>query len=151
MVRPEGWCWLYLPKSIRKAKWQQEERVEWHNDYGIVEAVPMLIVTWSILIPWLGPMVVICSQLFAAIIVVHCGYKPLLSWLIDKRVSEDRCGGCKYTLIAIPIEPDGRRVCPECGAAWGARGGASTIHRCLSPRRLATDSPSRTRPTPTTS
>jgi hypothetical protein len=29
-----------------------------------------------------------------------------------------RCGGCAYRLDEILPEPDGCRVCPECGAAW---------------------------------
>ncbi len=29
-----------------------------------------------------------------------------------------RCGGCAYRLDEIMPEPDGCRVCPECGAAW---------------------------------
>jgi hypothetical protein len=28
------------------------------------------------------------------------------------------CVCCDYHLAAVPPEPDGCRVCPECGAAW---------------------------------
>lgn len=28
------------------------------------------------------------------------------------------CGGCNYPLVKLPVERDGCRVCPECGAAW---------------------------------
>ena len=116
-VRPEGWSWLYLPKPIRKGEWGKE-RVAWHNDYGLLAAVPAIIVSWSLLIPWLGPLAVVLAQLCAAIVAAHCGYKPLLGWLRDKRISEGRCGGCKYALNGIDPEPDVCTVCPECGAAW---------------------------------
>lgn len=29
-----------------------------------------------------------------------------------------RCGGCGYDLAEVDEEPDGCRVCPECGTAW---------------------------------
>lgn len=31
-----------------------------------------------------------------------------------------RCAVCGYALEGLNIEPDGCRVCPECGAAWRA-------------------------------
>lgn len=29
-----------------------------------------------------------------------------------------RCGACGYDLAKVKTEPDGCRVCPECGTAW---------------------------------
>lgn len=46
--------------------------------------------------------------------------------IIDAFLFEGRCPGCGYVLDGTQIEPDGCRVCPECGAAWKAeRIGAS--------------------------
>jgi len=37
---------------------------------------------------------------------------------VDKRAETGDCGACGYGLAEIPAEPDGCKVCPECGAAW---------------------------------
>ena len=33
------------------------------------------------------------------------------------------CGACVHDMTGIPVEQDGYRVCPECGAAWRWDGG----------------------------
>lgn len=36
------------------------------------------------------------------------------------RNQADSCKACGYNLSGLAVEPDGCRVCPECGAAWWA-------------------------------
>jgi hypothetical protein len=38
--------------------------------------------------------------------------------VVEALLSERRCASCVYDLSTISPEPDGCRVCPECGAAW---------------------------------
>lgn len=38
--------------------------------------------------------------------------------VVDVMKKHQRCGSCGYTLVGVPEEADGCRVCPECGAAW---------------------------------
>jgi hypothetical protein len=50
--------------------------------------------------------------------------RPRDPW-IDQQVVEEclganLCPACAYPLASAPVEPDGCRVCPECGAAWRA-------------------------------
>ncbi|MBI1189270.1 MAG: hypothetical protein GC200_01125 [Tepidisphaera sp.] len=42
------------------------------------------------------------------------GSGRLVAWL----AASNRCGACAYPLVDVPIEPDGVRLCPECGCAW---------------------------------
>lgn len=41
----------------------------------------------------------------------------------SKKVDTPRCLGCRYDLSGLNIEPDGCRVCPECGGAWRVASG----------------------------
>lgn len=52
--------------------------------------------------------------------------KRIAPRIIDAFLFEGRCPGCGYVMDGMQTEPDGCRVCPECGAAWKAeRIGAS--------------------------
>lgn len=50
----------------------------------------------------------------------------LLLWFVGYlRVRRSRarrrpghCAACNYSLLGLAREPDGCRICPECGAAW---------------------------------
>lgn len=44
------------------------------------------------------------------------------------------CPSCGYALSAIPPEPDGCSVCPECGAAWRRAALGSTRRERARPR-----------------
>ncbi len=37
------------------------------------------------------------------------------------------CPSCGYKLTALPIDPDGCTICPECGAAWRLGGGGAAL------------------------
>ncbi|MEO0482380.1 MAG: hypothetical protein AAF138_02030 [Planctomycetota bacterium] len=41
---------------------------------------------------------------------------------VEKRAEAGDCGACGYSLAEIPVQSDGCKVCPECGAAWKAGG-----------------------------
>ncbi|MEX2219226.1 MAG: hypothetical protein WD749_10765 [Phycisphaerales bacterium] len=38
--------------------------------------------------------------------------------VLRRCLSEGLCPACGYSLRGVPDQPDGCRVCPECGAAW---------------------------------
>ena len=116
-VRPDGWTWAILPIRIRKAAWNRDKQIEWHNSYGLIAALPGLMFFSVFLVPWLGETVVFF--IVCPLLLMHgLGYQPLLVWTARERVSIGSCGGCKYLLTSLQNETDGCTLCPECGAAW---------------------------------
>ena len=43
----------------------------------------------------------------------------------DVPIRAKRCDACGYAIDRLPVEDDGCRVCPECGAAWRVPGCAA--------------------------
>lgn len=54
------------------------------------------------------------------------------------RLAYHRCGSCNYDLAGLEPEPDGCRVCPECGAAWRLWPRCRTCGGTLTDEPLAT-------------
>lgn len=61
---------------------------------------------------------------FCVIMFMYLGWRTAFGYFVR---SEDlvtmlkkwnRCLSCATTLEGLPVEADGCRVCPECGAAW---------------------------------
>ena len=52
------------------------------------------------------------------------GHPPLVR---DGLLAQGLCPACGHGVRGIPPGPDGCTVCPECGAAWRARGETPTV------------------------
>lgn len=78
--------------------------------------------------PHLGSLVDAFAQCAFAIIVSlavwYLGLAPLrrakFSDIAEIYLGEGRCPACDYSLHGLDPEPDDRKVCPECNAAWHA-------------------------------
>lgn len=63
-----------------------------------------------------------------ALMVPACAFEVWVVLLVRRRMlarriahrlaRSDRCGSCAHDLTGLVREPDGCRICPECGAGW---------------------------------
>lgn len=81
---------------------------------------------WSL---WLGPIALGLVTPMIPMTTAIVGHRWLVfnyrREFIDAFVGEGRCPACGYPVGEVPIEPDGRLVCPECGGAWRVPGGGA--------------------------
>ena len=60
---------------------------------------------------------------------VLCGQHYLMPRRAKYMVLRGVCGACVHDMTGVPDQPDGCRVCPECGAAWRWISGAGGDER----------------------
>src|SRR5687768_7058648 len=66
---------------------------------------------------------VLAPVIWWCLLLVMDALAPRNSWERWRRaaIAEACCPSCGYSLDGCPEQPDGFRVCAECGAAWAAR------------------------------
>ncbi len=70
---------------------------------------PEVMLALSLILCWLPPIVVL--------LLIGSRRRRLLA-LSRGALAAGLCGGCAYRIEEQHAEPDGKRVCPECGGAW---------------------------------
>ncbi len=75
--------------------------------FGAFDPPPVL--EWSIGGVW---------WLFAMVVIVRHMKVQGIRWESRGLIAIGCCPSCGYDLLKLPVEDDGCRVCPECGAAW---------------------------------
>lgn len=63
---------------------------------------------------------VICAGVYASLVIGQCFafIVGAVATISNRRRTRGECGCCGYDLRGTEAEPDGCRVCAECGAAW---------------------------------
>ncbi len=71
---------------------------------------------------WLIPIFLIPAVLIPFGMVAVLVRAPKLAWSTwtEQIIAQGHCPSCGYPLEGLDPEPDGCRVCPECGGAWAA-------------------------------
>jgi len=89
---------------------------------GLVAAVSTLVLPrWSsfVVYPMIGMMGGYCAVRWAVM--------TQRDRIVDAFKRHDRCACCGYALTALPADPDGLTICPECGAAWKLSSGGTAL------------------------
>jgi hypothetical protein len=110
-----GNFWTRTPLGVFLRRWGLVAVILGFSMWFVLR-LPMNLLTVGHLIVPLSVMLFSYGLICIAALLIR--KRERVSRIASLLAAHGRCGGCAYSLEAIPPEPDGCRICPECGAAW---------------------------------
>lgn len=67
---------------------------------------------------WKLPVLVLLAALIFRVTAINSARRRVLQRRVRKLVAAGMCPSCHYIIAAIPADPAGFIICPECGGSW---------------------------------